>query len=174
MSLEVSKLTFETQYGTPAGDLGVFQDNSTREISEADMRTFGQTIADSLFPLIVETTILAADFKLIGSVPVTLVASPGSGYYLTPYRVLLSKNVGSAVAFTFESPIIIKAGGETLYYIDGTLNIAGAINLDLLKTGIESVNGSALTITTEDGSNSGAGGSDVKIKVYYKIETAFI
>jgi hypothetical protein len=169
---DISKSVFDTIY---AGVLGVFQDNSNREISEEDMRNCMTDISDSLFPLWIETAITAANFRAIGSVPVSLVSAPGVGYFLSPYRAILTKNVGTGVAFDFSEGIIIKAGGDAIYYIDpGVLNIAGAICLDLVKQGQEIVTNTALTITTVDGSDATVGGSGVKVKVYYKIENTYV
>jgi len=120
---QIDKSTFETTYVNPSG---TFADNTTREISEADLRQFADHIADSLvfldgvsgapptYPGITtgvlsslasgtfykRTDVSSAQILSGNSSPITCVAAPTSGYMIVPVAFHISMDYNSAAYAT--------------------------------------------------------------------------
>ena len=166
---KIPKATFLTLY---ANALGLFLDNSTREISEADMRAVMQDIADSLYPDIQEVTIEISDMLTLGTVPIALIVAPEASQILSVYRVVVSKESGAA-DYAFTGDIIFYTdGGDILFTLPaGEFNPTGAAkHWDLIKQGQRIVSGEAFKVGTSDDADSATGDSDVFVKIYYTIE----
>lgn len=179
---QISKATFNTTYADPAG---TFSDNTTRDVSEADLRQFAEDIKDScLFKLDnvitkVTGTISSAQLLTLGSVPVTIISAPGADKYIAIHRIFVSFKYNS-VAYDFssgESPYFKWTSIFAGYGIDYTeINASTDFNMYLDSFAI---NGSynlkiptneALRLTTVAGTDPSVGNSDLDVVVWYSIE----
>ena len=124
---QLNKATFETTYVNTSG---TFADNTTRLISEGDLRQFSDDIADS-FPnisddvllsvtashqidsasrkiitpytvgsVVSQTTISTASVLTANASPVTVVAAPGAGYFNMPVAFFVYLDYNSAAYAT--------------------------------------------------------------------------
>lgn len=179
---QISKATFNTTYADPAG---TFADNTTRDITEGNMRQFAEDIKDScLFKLDnvinkVTGTISSAQLLTLGSVPVTIISAPGANKYLNIISVCVSYNYGS-VAYDFsnaEPPTFLVGSGNATHQIPYTIMNGGADfngNVGPFNTGASSVvfspTNTALTLTTAAGTDPSTGDGDLDVVVWYTIE----
>jgi hypothetical protein len=116
----LTRTAFKALYGSSGT---TFADNTTRLISEGDMRQFGEDIADSVFSgLIVQYTqgrIFAGRIRQLNSNPFNFV-SPGSGYRVAPINVGLYL-VSDGTAFATNTTIKCRIGTTDISEDNSTL-----------------------------------------------------
>lgn len=172
---QYSKGTFDSLYVDSAG---TFADNTTRDISEGDLRQFAEDIKDStLFILgggavLTQRTVLsAANITSSYTSPVTLISAPGAGYTIIPlmYYFFYDWNTTIyATNYTFN----IKLGSVAVSANDSTLLVDTADAYRMLSpTNLSTntnVSNSALTFQLVSG-DATAGDSIVYMTTVYTI-----
>jgi hypothetical protein len=111
----LNKAAFETTYADAAG---TFQDNTTRQITESDLRQFSDDIADSLIftsggspALTVSTSIPTATMVNANSIPVEVIPAQGAGIIIVPIMFLVQIQYGSA-PFAVNTTFRFEIDGE--------------------------------------------------------------
>lgn len=134
---QLSKTNFKTLYGSSGS---VFPDNSTGDISEADIRGFGETIADSV--QFIDTSIQftqldlsSAQILALNSNPQQILAAQGAGTIIQPI----------SITFWLEYGTTPYATNVNLNYQYGTLGapslsaaFSGAVQIDSTASYIQS------------------------------------
>lgn len=181
---QLSKNNFKTLYGTNGS---LFPDNSTGDISEADLRSFGEDVADSFKiydqneapPVLkAEITLSAAQIKALGTTPVTLIAAQGAGTIISFEGGYYSHEYGSA-AFDFPSQglyvqvnsVPVNGGNDVTAWLNATgdrINFFGKIEAE---HGTGSINASLTLRMGTPNTDATTGDSTATVVIYYRVIT---
>lgn len=175
-----TKEEFIALYGTTGT---IFPDNTTGLISEADVRAFGQDIADSFQIGVLRkfTQITGgASTRTIGSAPQTIIAAPGAGYFLNIISVCLKYDYGStAYNFGAAAHPVCKFSGATdgdwrLTYsiMNGVADFNRTLDKNANDTygSINAPTNTAFVLTTANTGDATTGDGDLQIVVVYTLE----
>jgi hypothetical protein len=127
-------------------------------------------------------TIPATTFRTIGSSPSILIAAPGSGNYINIVSAVMSNSAGSTgYDFSGTSDIILdfpSGNGDILKVNESLVNTNGVWSYKFTWAddgtggqGADLPANQALRVTTDDGGNATTGNRDVKIVIYYTIDS---
>jgi hypothetical protein len=171
---QISKASFNTTYADSAG---TFADNTTRAISEADLRQFSQDIKDSVpfnldgTDISVKVTVATGSILTANATPVTLVAAQGAGTVIDPISCYVWLDYNS-VTYATNTDLTIVCNGYVLGTIPSFLASGsdqyGKVDLSA-NTNINQSN-QALTLSVSVG-NPTAGNSPVYVYLKYRVIT---
>lgn len=170
----VTPATFKTTYADVAG---TFADNSTRQITESDLRNFATDIADStLFytgvsaAFSTSVTISQATMLTANTTPVTIVAAQGTGIIINPIAFLVYIQFGSAAfatntTFRFEiNGVAVSATNTTI--LPSVASRTAIVPLAALDTTTDLSN-KALVLEVQTGNPTLGTGSIVFVNAIY-------
>lgn len=173
---ELTKANFETTY---ANSSGTFATNTTRAISEADMRQFADDIADSVqfkdFDLS-EVIISSASVLTGNASPVTIVAAQGSNMVIVPVAFHIHLKYNSA-AYATNTTFRFEINGTPVSNTNTTIlpgtadryTIMNPIDVDTTTD----LRNQALVFEVQTG-NPTAGNSPLYISCIYRVVEALI
>lgn len=102
-----------------------------------------------------KVNITAANFKTCGTIPVSVLTTPGAGKFLSPTRLIFKKAAGGG-ATDFDNYICIKnTSGQPVFSLPhDQVNLAGVLSRALIPFEVPLINNEPLIITTESGNDS--------------------
>ncbi len=173
----MSKLTPANFITTYADSAGVFADNTTRQITEGDMRTFAQDIADSaLFKdgvsaAFTQATSITQSAMLTGNTtPITVITAPGAGIIINPIAFMVSIQYGSAAfatntTFRFEiNGVAVSSTNTTI--MTSTANRTVIVPITAIDTTTDLTN-KACVLEVQTGNPTGGTGSIIFVTAVY-------
>ena len=173
----LSKSAFGAKYGTTGT---IFPDNTTGEISEADMRGFGQDITDSLFSGTVSGLtsgyITATYLQVLASnaTPIELVAAVGEGLLIVPVFPFVVHIDYQTTAYTTNTNFRFEIGGVAISGSDSTLltqtadSISFIYNAAVGATSVATMANQPLVFKVQSGDPQD-GDSPIAISFNYKV-----
>lgn len=147
------------------------------ETSQIDAGAITSAKMDQNLIRYADVTIAHAAILTLGTVPVTLVAAPGSGYFIDPISVIAYYNYDTAAyTLTTETVDVQYGSGATVLAalltngeFIGTADVRK--NMRQAVANLAPVDNSKLQLTTSGGTDPGDGNAaaSLKVRVYYRI-----
>jgi len=117
-----------------------------------------------------KVTVTAAQLKLAGSVPVSILPTPGAGFFISDSKIVVTRAAGGA-AYAFGDYLTFgPQGGEAFYIIDNALfNVLGELNITPIRQGQNGIANVAFVLSTIGAVDSATGDKDIDVEIYYTI-----